>query len=146
MVQLIQIIHKHIMQEQVYAKKGFVTLFSLIILMLISISVFSSILLVNIDSLNGIRTVRDAINARSLANSCVEIGLNKLKIDDAYQGDEVFVFNEGNCEILQVQLNSNNDHILRTIGTSGVSIKKMEVLILQLIPETQLDYYIETDF
>ena len=113
MDQLIQIIHKHIMHQAVYAKKGFVTLFSLIILMVISVSVFTNILLVNTDSLNSIEATRDGINARSLANSCVEIGLNKLRTDNVYTGDEIFDLTEGSCEILPIQGSGNDDLILQ---------------------------------
>lgn len=134
------------MQQQRSNKKGFVTLFSLIILMIISVTVFTSILLVNVDSLNSVEATRQGIVARSLANSCMEIALNKLKDDQTYTGNETFTFTQGSCQVISVTGSGNTNRTIRVSGDSGGYIRKAEALVLQINPSTNISYWQEMDF
>ena len=140
------IIVKHFMQQQRSNKQGFVTLFSLIILMIISIAVFSSILLVNVDSLRSVEAVRQGIIARSLANTCAEVALNKLKDDNNYQGNESLTLTSGSCEILSISGSGNTNRIIRTTGNANQFIRKSEIKVTTLNPSTDIDYWREIDF
>ncbi|HOY46455.1 MAG TPA: hypothetical protein PKU95_02385 [Candidatus Dojkabacteria bacterium] len=134
------------MQQRAYAKNGFATLFSLIILMVIAVSVFSSILLTNIDGLKGVEAMRNGIVAKNLATSCAEIAINKLKIADTYSGNETINFTEGSCYIQTISGSGNTNRLLRVTGTSENAIKKIEINVLVINPTTNISYWIEKDF
>jgi hypothetical protein len=134
------------MQQQQLNKKGFVTLFSLIILMIVSISVFTSILLVNADSLSSVQATRQGIVARSLANSCMEIALNELKSDQAYAGGATFTFAQGSCQIVSISGSGNSNRIIRVSGNADGFIRKAEALVLTINPSTSISYWQEKDF
>ena len=137
---------KHSMQQQQLNKKGFVTLFSLIILMVVSVSVFTSILLVNVDSLNSVEATRQGIVARSLANSCMGIAINELKDDQAYAGNETFTFSQGSCQIISISGSGNTNRTIRVSGDAGGYVRKVEALVLEINPATNISYWQETDF
>lgn len=137
---------KHSMQQQQLNKNGFVTLFSLIILMVISVSVFTSILLVNIDSLNSVEATRQGIVARSLANSCMEIAINELKDDQAYTGNETFTFTNGTCQIISISGSGNTNRTIRVSGSADGYVRKVEALVLEINPATSISYWQEIDF
>jgi len=114
--------------------------------MVIAVSVFSSILLTNIDGLKGVEAMRNGIVAKNLATSCAEIAINKLKIADTYSGNETINFTEGSCYIQTISGSGNTNRLLRVTGTSENAIKKIEINVLVINPTTNISYWIEKDF
>lgn len=134
-------------QHRLDNKKAFVTLASVILLMFIAVVIFTSIITVNIDSLKGVEALREGSKARSLANSCVEIALDKLKNDNNYTGNEIIqITGSGECEILSISGTGNLNRVLRTIGRTDGYIRKIEVSISEINPDTIITSWAETDF
>ncbi len=134
-------------QRQLDNKKAFVTLASVILLMFIAVAVFTSIITVNIDSLKGVEALREGSKARSLANSCVEIALDKLKIDNSYSGNEVIqIIGSGECEIMLINGTGNSNRVLRTIGRTDGFVRKVEVSISEINPDTIISSWAEAEF
>lgn len=127
-------------------KKGFVTLFSLIILMVIAVSVFTSVLLTNMDSLKSVEALREGLKAKTNSYSCMEIALDKLKNDNTYTGNETIILGDGECEILSISGSGNNNWVVRSIGKSKDYFKKLEVSIIEINPVMQIEYFRENDF
>ncbi len=128
-------------------KKGFVTLASVILLMFIAIAVFTSILTINIDSFKGVEALREGLRAKTLANSCVEIALDKLKLDDTYTGNEVIQITPiDQCEILLISGTGNTNRVIRTIGRTDGYVRKIEVSISEINPDTIISNWLEKEF
>lgn len=134
-------------QHRLDNKKGFVTLASVILLLFIAVAVFTSILTVNIDSFKGVEALREGLRAKTLANSCVEIALDKLKLDNAYAGNETIqIAPNDQCEILSISGVGNNNRVLRTIGRTDGFVRKIEVSITEINPNIIISNWQEKEF
>lgn len=140
---------KLIMQlQQSDSKKGaFATMFSVIILMILSVTVVSSILIANIDSLKMSKTTSDSVVARALAQTCGEIAINNLKLNpDTYIGGETVVLAQGSCQVVSITGTGLSNRTIRTTGTVGTVIKKNEIALTTVNPTTEVSSWREVDF
>ena len=128
-------------------KQAAVTLISVIILSFVALAITTTILLVDIN--NNLRTAALLKGTEALANAetCVEIGLNRLKDDVNYTGAENFILTYGTCEILLISGSGNNNRLLQSVGRSGNYTQRIQVDIGQLNPDTQItSWQIIADF
>jgi hypothetical protein len=122
-------------------KKGFATLFSVIILMLLSLMVVSGVLISGVDGMQINSNYRNGILARALAESCGNVALNKLKIDNTYSGTETVTLGTGSCQILAITGSGNTSRVIQATGTVGTSVRKIEISVATLNPNTVLNYW-----
>jgi hypothetical protein len=126
--------------------RGFATLFSVVILMLLSTFVVTGILLSSNMSLQSNAVYRDAIVARDLADSCANVAVNKLKLDNTYTGNETITLGTKQCQILAITGSGNTNRVVRTSAVTGSVTRKIEVSIAVLTPNLTVNYWQDTAF
>lgn len=139
------------MQHSSNKKPAFATLFSVVILGLITITLVVTMMTMAIDSGKLNTAVRSGVLARTLAHSCGEIALNKLKLNLTYSGNESFTFETGSCRVESVTGTGNTNRLIRTSGTvsSGagdVYTRKLEISVTTVNPTSVINYWQEKVF
>ena len=124
-------------------KKGFVTLISVIILTAISVSIISTDLLISSDTQSSSKVARDTIQTRYLAETCVEVALNRLKINLTYSGNETINTTFGDCQISIVNGTGNTNRSFSTTATSNNTTKSFNITVSQVNPDLILTQYLE---
>ena len=76
--------------------------------------------------------------AYEYAQTCAERGLLALRKDVSYTGSEHILLARGSCEILGVTGSGNEDRMLCVQGTSGKSVRAMEIHIATILPATHI--------
>lgn len=124
-------------------KKGFVTLISVIILTAISVSIISTDLLISSDTQSSSKIATDTIQSRYLAETCVEVALNRLKINLTYSGNETIVTTFGDCQISTLTGSGNTNRSFTTTATSNNTTRSFNITVSQVNPDLILTQYLE---
>lgn len=119
-------------------KNGYILLITVLIVGAIASAILSSVLLLGI-SLNQVSlSVLQANQALALAQGCAEHGLLRLHESPAYAGNEFIAIGTNQCEILSVGGIGNNDRVLCAEGTMGDSVRRLEIVVNQVLPQTTI--------
>lgn len=124
---------------------AFATLFSVIIMMLISSVVVAGILMSSNVGIQDNSLYRSAVEARALADSCANVAVNKLKLDNTYTGNETITIGTAQCQVLTITGTGNSNRVLRTSATVKTVTRKIEVSITTIDP-TVISYWRDTAF
>lgn len=117
-------------------QKGYITLISVLIIGTVGVAITLSLLLLGLGSSRTSFALEQSNMAKSLADSCVEEALNKLRLDSNYSGDETINFNQGSCYISSIIVNGN-ERTIQAQGTVNTIIRRVEVTA-QVIPTMQI--------
>ena len=121
---------------------GYITLVSVLVVGSIALASAVSLLLLGIDASRTALTNTQAAQARSLANTCAEVALDKLRQDTSYQGNETITFSNGSCTIATLFQSGSSTSIQLTAEVSGLTRKSM-IQTATLIPQVQLESWQE---
>lgn len=134
------ITHKHIGRvRQLNSKfEGFATIVAVIILSLVAVLIIVTGLALNTESAKASVEWRDARQAESMANSCMEVAINKLKGNLSYVGSETLAIDDYSCDIGTVT-ESGGIYTINSTGYAGDSVYKIQVTLSEVIPNTQID-------
>ncbi len=117
-------------------KKGFTTITSVLILMIATAMIITSTILVSNDSFTTSFNSLSSIEARSLAHSCAEIAINKLKLNTAYTGNETLSFSGESCTIYNITGTGNTNREINTSSTVRNVTRKVHTHISTVNPST----------
>jgi hypothetical protein len=124
-------------------KKGFVTLVSVIILGTMGVVIVTGNLSVVTDNIVGVSTFEQSKQARALADSCAEIAINKLKLNNEYTGNEEITLPFGICTIGSISGVGNTNRSFQTTSKFKEVTKKVDVRISIVNPITEVDLWEE---
>ncbi|MFA5747093.1 MAG: hypothetical protein WC926_03380 [Candidatus Paceibacterota bacterium] len=117
---------------------GYVTLISVIIVCAALLMVALSSGWASLDeSKAGLREER-SWRAYNLASLCAEDAIMKLKRNLSYAGGETLAFDDGSCYINPIEGSRNANRTIKTEGTVGGLVKKVEIQITVVNPSTSL--------
>ncbi len=123
-------------------KKGFVALISVIIVgsIILSISIF--MIFINLNASYSGLIIKNSDQARSLAQSCSEYALQKIKEEPNFIGSNTFSFLEGAC---YYEIFNNGDENRRINSQALVkNISRREVVIInQISPDINIESWQE---
>ena len=117
---------------------GYIFLLSVLVIGAIAIATTSSLILLGISAEQSGQAVAYAHQARELAHTCAERALRSLRADSAYTGNESFTLTGGTCTINTIVGSGNANRYLCAQGTSGQSIRKLQINISQVLPTTRI--------
>lgn len=120
------------------AHPGYIFLISVLFITVIAISVVGSYLLLSISSLQNGLALQQATQAVELASTCAERSLHALMANNGYAGGEEFSFTEGECYVYPVGGYGNENRTICTEGISGAHTRRMEIVILRILPSVQV--------
>lgn len=126
---------------------GFIALTSITIMSAFFIVLFAGMFFSAAEEMERTDDKEDAIIARGLANSCVEAGLNALKKDAGYEGNDTIPVGDRECEILEVD-SEGYRRIIKAKGEAEEKTKRMQVEVeVEYHPEFEiLDWREVSDF
>lgn len=125
---------------------AFATLISVLAILALSSIIIVGVILANNDTLQSDNRAQLSVQAKALANTCGEIAVNKLKISTAYTGSETFPIGNGTCQILAISGSGNTNRVIQTVGTVSTVIRKVEISIATVNPNTVLNYWTDKPF
>lgn len=125
-------------------KGGFVTLISVIILTSIALIIISSQLLISTDNYIANKRIMDSLQARVLADTCAELTLNRLKISNAYTGNDTEVLSFGTCNISTISGSGNTNRSFTTSATYNNTTRRVSVTVSEIDPVMTLSSWQET--
>lgn len=118
----------------VQKRQGYIFLISVLFVSAMVISAIGSFTMISIGSLQNGLTFQSSAQAMENANTCAEVGLMKLFLDNGYTGNESLSLGDGTCEILQPGGYGNSNRTLCVEGMMGSNTRRMEVVVSTLLP------------
>jgi hypothetical protein len=119
-------------------KRGFVTLVSVIILGTMGVVIVTGNISVVTDNIVGVSTFEQSKQARALADSCAEIAIDKLKVNNTYAGNENITLPFGSCSVGTISGTGNTNRTFETSSTFKSVTKKLNISISIINPVTQI--------
>jgi hypothetical protein len=105
---------KFSMNKYFTRKRGFVTLVSVIILGTMGVVIVTGNISVVTDNIVGVSTFEQSKQARALADSCAEIAIDKLKVNNTYAGNENITLPFGSCSVGTISGTGNTNRTFET--------------------------------
>lgn len=136
------ILVKHFMPVLLYdnlnMKQGFVTLMSVLIVGAVGIAVAVSLILLGLSSSRTSFAIEQSNQAKALANACAEEALQQIRDSTPYVARSgSFLLEQGEC-IFSVTNEGGENRTITVLATVGTTVRKVEVIIDQIIPVIQV--------
>ncbi|MBP9850242.1 MAG: hypothetical protein KBC47_00960 [Candidatus Peribacteraceae bacterium] len=119
-------------------RRGYILLITILVIGAISSAILSSVLLLGISTNQVSLSVLQASQSLASAQGCADYGLLKLRQSPLYAGNEFVTIGNDLCEILAVGGIGNNNRVLCTEGKVGDSVRRLEIVVNQVLPETKI--------
>jgi type II secretory pathway pseudopilin PulG len=117
-------------------KTGYILLITILIIGAMAAAILSSLLMLGISANQVSLAVSQANQALANAQGCAEYGLLKLRQSPSYAGSEFVTIGTNQCEILSIGGIGNNNRVLCTEGNVGDSVRRLEIVVKQVLPTT----------
>jgi hypothetical protein len=115
---------------------GYIFLISVLVIGSIATTTAVSLILLGLATQQTGLAVVQSAQALELAQTCAERGLRSLHADLTYAGGDTFSFTSGTCVIHHVGGAGNANRTLCVEGDSGNTVRRLEILIRKLYPQT----------
>ena len=126
---------------------GYIFLLSVLVVGAISLAITTSVLLLSTSAARTGLSLRNSTESLALAQACAEHALLALRSDSGYVGNETLAIGNGTCEILSVGGTGNENRTVCTEGVRGDTARRLEILIIRLLPRVTITSWQEvTDF
>lgn len=127
--------HMQIVQQRPL-HDGYVMLLATLFVGAISSIILTSVLMLGTNSAQVHFAVEQSGKALAAAYACAEKGLQKLKENPGYTGNEFFSIDaQSQCEVLPVGGTGNANRLLCTEGQVGDTVRRFEIVISQIYPQ-----------
>lgn len=120
------------------SQSGYILLISILVIGAIASAILSSLLLLGISANQVSFSVQQASQSLANAQACAEYGLMKLRQTPSYAGNEFVTIGTNQCEILPIGGIGNNNRVLCAEGKVGDSVRRLEIVINQVLPQTKI--------
>ena len=118
-------------------QSGFIVMVSVLIVGSVALSIALTIVFVNINAGKNILLIQDSDQARMMANTCSEIALQELVMDNNISGGDTLTFAEGNC-VYNISHGSGETRIIESIGQVKNNVRREKININSLTPEINI--------
>ena len=115
------------------SQAGYITLFAIIIIGAIGTTVALSLLLSGINSSQTSSAISENSQAKALANTCAEIGLNEIRKSAEFSGTDTLILESGTCTYTATILSGSAREVTAS-STVGTIVQKIKVEVDQLEP------------
>lgn len=105
---------------------GFIALTSVIFISAFFVIIFAGMFFSAVSQIERADNREFASRALSLANSCAEESLNKLKNSLGYEGDDTITVGSETCEVLEMDI-TDTARVIKSKGEVGGHIKRVQV-------------------
>ena len=119
-------------------RPGYIFLLSVLVIGAIAIGTSASLVLLGISAEQSGLAVQSAAQAWNNGQTCVEKALLSLRGDSGYAGDESFTLTNGSCALQGIAGAGNTNRTICAEGSSGRSVRKLQVTVSQILPTTRI--------
>ena len=120
------------------SRRGYILLITVLVIGAIGSAIVSSLLILGISANHVSLSITESNHALANAQGCADYGLLKLRQSPSYAGNEFLTIGLQQCEILPVGGIGNNNRVLCTEGKVGDAIRRLEIVINQILPQTTI--------
>lgn len=124
-------------------QKGFITLFSVILLTALSIALVAMLMAQSLLATKNSGDETSALKARASATACAELALQNLRDNYNYTGNGSQSLNSGTCGYLVTNLGGNNRNIQASSTVSGF-VNKISITADASSPAIHISSWQET--
>lgn len=125
---------------------GYVSLTAVLIFSVIAISITTTLLLLITTLAITTESSEDYARAKSSAESCVEIVLNKLQSDVDYPAGETLVEGSAECEVVDILGTGSTNRTIQVKATADDITVRLEVRILTIFPYIEIQDWQEVSY
>lgn len=125
------------MDQRVYGKthpKGYVTLLTVLILSVIGTTIAVSLLVLSTDNTRTALVINQSTQARALADTCIEVALQKIRATNSYTGTATTTFSPQVYCVVTVTSQGGQTRTLQATGTSNNVVSRVQVLLTRINP------------
>lgn len=126
-----------------HTRGGYVFLVTVLIVGAVATTVVSSFLLLATTSMRTTLLFEQSAQALASAQTCIERALRELRLDGGYAGNVVSSLSSSSCRILPIAGEGNEDRSVCTEGRSGSAVRRLEVMISDILPSTSISSWRE---
>lgn len=119
-------------------RSGYILLITILVIGAVASAILSSLMILGISANQVSFAVLQANQSLANAQACAEYGLMKLRESPSYAGNEFITVGGDQCELLSVGGIGNNNRVLCAEGKIGDSVRRLEVVINQVLPQTKI--------
>lgn len=119
-------------------RSGYILLITILVIGAVASAILSSLMILGISANQVSFSVVQANQSLANAQACAEYGLMKLRQSPSYAGNEFITIGTDQCEILPVGGIGNNNRVVCAEGKVGDSVRRLEVVINQVLPQTKI--------
>jgi len=123
--------------------KGYITLGNVITVGSMALAVAISLLIIGINSYESTYMIEKSAVAQSLSDTCGEIALNNIRLDNGYTGNETHNIDANTCKIETVITNPDSTITINTSGTVQDTTRKTQIIISGFSPALQIEAWRE---
>ena len=113
--------------------KGYVALITVLIISALGLAIAISLLLIGIGASQTSFVLEQSNQARSLANTCSEEALERIRRNSTYTGSTSLTLTYGNCSYTVIDL-GGTDREIQSTGTVDTVVRKEQVFLDQVAP------------
>ncbi len=134
---------KHVLKTNGSVHEGYILLISVLV-----IGSIASLILVSLLMLGGSANqvgfaVEQATQSLAGSQACAEYAMQELRTSLSYAGNQIRTLNLGTCEIMQIGGTGNNNRLICIESQVGDTIRRLEIVVSQVLPETKIDSWQE---
>ncbi len=127
-------------------KPGYILLISILIIGAVCSVILSSLLLLGTNASHVSVSVQQSDEALQLAQGCADYGLRQLRNSLSYGGNEVLSYRHGTCELRSIGGIGNTNRLLCSEGQVGDTVRRLEIVVNQVLPKTKIFSWQEVSF
>ncbi len=122
---------------------GFVSIITVVILLIVGSVIILTSYQINTDSFVTNKNINSYFKSRTAAQSCMEIALNKLKVNNSYSGNEEIQLASDSCFIESITGSGNINRLVKVHSNILETNYSIEAYVLEINPKIVFDYYID---
>ena len=119
--------------KQFNKNNGYITLLSVLVVGAVGVAVTTSLILLGVSSSRTSFSYQQMYQAKNLANSCAEEGLEQIREVSSYAGSGNLTLGQGSCTYVVTNLGGDS-RLIEATGTVGTVVRKTQVDISAINP------------
>ncbi len=123
--------------DQPASANGYSTIFAVVVLGAIGLSIVLSVLATSGLALRGASVLEHSYQSKALADACAEVVLSGLRLDENFTWPGEMTLGEGACDIVVLGEGDSN-RIIQSTGVVREVTRRAEVQVSSLLPQISL--------
>ena len=123
--------------------KGYIALIAVLVASALTLAISIGMSIVAVSGTEAVGAFEGSYQARSIAASCADTAISKLKQDADYEGGEDISIGEYACHVYLISGTGNTDREISVETSVGGFVRKLSVKIAEVNPVTEVTLWKE---